>query len=35
MSADTTKNPLNRRLCGPLSLFGSFEGEKNLTPAGN
>jgi hypothetical protein len=30
-----TQNPLNRRLCGPLSLFGSFGGEKNLAPAGN
>jgi hypothetical protein len=26
-----TQNPMNRRLCGPLSFFGSFGGEKNLT----
>ena len=27
-----TQNPLNRRLCGPLSMCGSFGGEKNLVP---
>jgi len=27
-----TQNPPNRRLCRPLSLFGSFGGEKNLMP---